>query len=408
MKSLIANRAFARFWAAGLFFLLAWWALHAVMLIHVFQLTGSPFATGLIPVFASIPGIVLGPIAGVLVDRWDRQRVMAWSALILVGLMVLTVPFAGDVDVSVLYAIIFIQSMVMTFFSPAENALLPTLVHEADLTTANSLNALNDSLGRIVGPAAGAWTLVQFGFAATLVVSALLYLAGWALLTGIRHGRQHVPGPSEAGIRSLVRSVLASFLDGLRFVRERPALFLVVAVFALFMVADVPLSAVLPAFMIDSVGVSPEVFGSLMSVRGLTGLVGGLLVVMLSRRVHETWLLAGGLLLHGLSFLTFGLANNLVGSVLVLIPIGPAAAAIQTGLFTMLQKASPDAMRGRVFALTGTINGLIVLVVSFTAGGLGEVYGTRIIVIASGCLHLLPLMLLLILPRTKHAAARRA
>ncbi|MBA2776128.1 MAG: MFS transporter [Chloroflexia bacterium] len=406
MQMLLSNRAFARFWSAGLFFLLAWWALHAVMLIYVFQLTGSPFATGLIPVFSSLPGIVLGPIAGVLVDRWDRKRVMSGSALILVGLMVVTLPFAGDVDVSVLYAIIFVQSMVMTFFSPAENALLPTLVPIEDLTTANSLNALNDSLGRIVGPAAGAWTLVQFGFAATLVVSALLYLAGWALLIGIRHEQQHVPGPSEADIRSLVRSVLASFLEGLRFVRERPALFLVVAVFALFMVADVPLSAVLPAFMIESVDVSPEVFGSLMSVRGLTGLLGGLLVVILSRRVHETWLLAGGLLLHGLSFLTFGLANNLVGTVLVLIPIGPAAAAIQTGLFTMLQKSSPDAMRGRVFALTGTINGLIVLVVSVTAGGLGEAFGTRVIVIASGCLHVLPLLLVVAFLWRKHAGPR--
>ena len=143
-----------------------------------------------------------------------------------------------------------------------------------------------------------------------------------------------------------------------------------------------------------------------MSVRGLTGLLGGLLVVILSRRVHETWLLAGGLLLHGLSFLTFGLANNLVGSVLVLIPIGPAAAAIQTGLFTMLQKSSPDAMRGRVFALTGTINGLIVLVVSVTAGGLVEAFGTRVIVIASGCLHVLPLLLVVAFLWRKHAGPR--
>src|SRR5680860_1675580 len=246
MQTLFSNRAFARFWAAGLFFLLAWWALHAVMLIHVFVLTGSPFATGLIPVFASLPGIVLGPLAGVLVDRWNRTRVMTWSALALAGLMVLTLPLAGDVDVAVLYAIIFIQAMVMTFFSPAENAFLPTLVHTDDLATANSLNALNDSLGRIVGPALGAWTLVSYGFAVTLVACALLYIAGWAMLIGIGHVPQHTPGSSAPGIPSLVRSVQASFLEGLRFVRTRPVLILAVTVFGLFMVADVPLSAVLP------------------------------------------------------------------------------------------------------------------------------------------------------------------
>ncbi|MDQ3657796.1 MAG: MFS transporter, partial [Chloroflexota bacterium] len=165
MTQLLTNRIFARFWLAGLFFVLATWSLHITMLIYVFELTGSPFATGLIPVFASVPGIVLGPIAGVLVDRWDRKRVMAGSILALVGLLALAIPFAGRLDVSMLYAIIFIQAMVMTFFMPAENALLPTLVRDDDLATANSLNALNDNLGRIIGPAVGAGILVQFGFA---------------------------------------------------------------------------------------------------------------------------------------------------------------------------------------------------------------------------------------------------
>lgn len=393
MRTLFSNRAFARFWTAGLCFLLAWWALHAVMLIHVFALTGSPFATGLIPVFASLPGILLGSVAGALVDRCSRQRVMAWSALGLVALLVLAVPLAGGGDVSLLYAIILVQAMVMTFFTPAENALLPTLVHEDDLRTANSLNALNDTLGRIAGPAIGAWTLVHLGFAVTLVASAILYLAGWGMLIGLRDERREAPEPSAPGILSLVRSVWDSLREGFRFVRARFALILAVAVSALYMVADVPLSAVLPAFMIESVGVSPELFGSLMSVRGATGLVGGLLVVMLSRRLHESQLLVGGLLLYGASILTMGLTNNVVGSVLVLIPIGPAAAAIQTGLFTTLQKAAPDAMRGRVFGVVGTLNGLVTLVMSFGAGSLAEVTGTRAVVVASGCLHLLPLLL---------------
>ncbi len=87
MSLLRLNRMFARVWAAGTCFMLAWWALHTVMLIHVFDLTGSPFATSLIPVFSSLPGILFGPVAGVLVDRWSRQRVMAGCALALVVLL---------------------------------------------------------------------------------------------------------------------------------------------------------------------------------------------------------------------------------------------------------------------------------------------------------------------------------
>jgi predicted MFS family arabinose efflux permease len=392
MRILLSNRAFLRFWSAGLFFLLAWWALHAVMLIHVFELTRSPFATGLIPVFSSLPGILLGPVAGVLVDRWNRQRVMAGSAVALVALLLLAVPFAGDIGAPALYAIIFIQSAVMTFFSPAENALLPTLVVETDLGTSNSLNALNDSLGRIVGPAVGAWLLVQFGLAATLVACAALYFMGWLMLIGLRDEHHHATDPTAPGLGALYHSISDSFVQGLRYVRTIPMLILLVMVSALYMVADVPLSAVLPAFMQESVGVSAELFGSLMSVRGLTGLLGGLLIVVLSRHVHESRLLAGGLMLYGISIFSMGFANNVPVSILVLLPIGPAAAAIQTGLFTMLQKNSPPNMRGRVFALIGTINGVITLVASILAGGLGELVGTRAIVMASGALHLLPLL----------------
>jgi len=402
MGLLRTNRAFARTWSAGLCFLLAWWALHAVMLIHVFDLTGSPFATGLIPVFSALPGILLGPIAGVLVDRWSRRDVMAWGALALVALLIVAIPLTASLGVSLLYAIIAIQSGIMTFYSPAENALLPTLVTTDNLRTANALNALNDALGRIVGPALGAWTLVEFGFVTTLIACAALYLGGWIFLVGLRDQRRAGSGPETVtGLRSLAGSVVASFREGLRYVAAKPALALVVAASAFGMVADVPNSAVLPAFMMDSVGISADLFGSLMSVRGVTGLLGGLLVVRLSRHVHESRLLAAGYLLQGLSYLAFGLGNNLFWSVFILFPVGPADAAIQTGLFTMLQKRAPDAVRGRVFALVGTINGLIVLTVSFAAGGLGEVYGTRAIVIAAGGLHLLPLLVAIIIMRRR-------
>ena len=282
----------------------------------------------------------------------------------------------------------------MAFFTPAENALLPAIVPDEDLASANALNALNDSLGRIAGPAIGAFTLVQFGFAATLIASAVLHLIGWGLLLGLRD----VPHKARSGD---ALPAWATFREGLRIVRANPLVAVVVTIWALAMVADVPLSAVISAFMRESVGVSAEFFGNTMSVRGLTGLLGGLLVVALSRRVPAAWLLAVGLLVQGASYFVLGAANSPLWSVLVLFPIGPAAAGIQTGLFTLIQRYSPDAVRGRIFALSGMINGLVVLVVSITAGSLAEVTGTQAIVIAAGCLHLLPLLVAMTLLRRR-------
>lgn len=236
MSLLLANRPFVRFWSAGLFFLLAEWSLHVAMLVHVFDLTRSPFATGLIPVFASLPLVVFGPVAGVLVDRWDRRRVMVVSAVAIAGLLVaaLAVAVAVEVQPALLFAIIFLQAIAMAFFSPAENAILPRLVGDDDLRTANALNSLNDSLARIAGPAVGAVVLIRFGFEATLVYCVVLYLMSAALLVGVRvpavaRAAQAIPGdgparPTDvaaglAAVRGVVRSVWRELGDGLRAVR---------------------------------------------------------------------------------------------------------------------------------------------------------------------------------------------
>ena len=142
MRQVLKNRVFVWFWSAGFFVELATWALHTSMLILVFQRTGSPFATGLIPVFASLPGILVGPLAGVIVDRRDRRRIMVRGALVLAGLMVIALPVAGSSNARPLFAIIAIEATVVTFYAPAENAVLPALVVPDQLVAANSLNAL--------------------------------------------------------------------------------------------------------------------------------------------------------------------------------------------------------------------------------------------------------------------------
>lgn len=434
MHLLVSNRPFVRFWSAGLLFQLATWALHVAMLVDVFELTGSPFATGLIPVFASLPGIVLGPVAGVLVDRWDRRRVMVVGALTVAAMLLAVLPLAGNPRPALLFAIIFVQAVVMTFFSPAENAVLPRLVAFDQLRTANSLNALNDNLGRIAGPAIGAAVLVKFGFGVTLIACAVLYVAAGAILVGVRvpPAARSDPGPAgphgiepsdrlspavsgrgaatdrpgwarwhPRGLSGVTRQVGRDLIDGLRVVRAERMLLLSVAAFGLYMLADVPLSAVLPAFLVGTIGAGPEGLGTSFALRGVAGLIGGVLVAAISHRVDEQRLLAGGLLLYGASVAVMGVLDSFTLVLLLLIPIGPAAAAIQTGLFTLLQKGSPDAVRGRVFGLVGTVNAAITLGASLAGGSLAEVAGVRLVVVLSGCLQLLPLLLVLTRLRTR-------
>lgn len=413
MQLLFSNRAFARLWLAGLFVILSTWVLFMTMMIMVYEITGSPLATGLILVFTSLPAVLLGPIAGALVDRWDRKRVMSLGALSLATLLLLSLPLARDVSVVTLYAIIVVQAIIMAFYAPAENALLPNLVREDDLAPANAFNAMNNNLGNIVGPSVGAFLFVQVGFTATLATCALLFLAGWAVIAGLPVPGRIVsesaspPIARTRGIGAILASVGRDIRVGIHAVRSRPVLLVAVAAFGLYTLADVPLTAVLPVFVGDSLGVGPAAFGTMMTIRGITGLLGGLAVAAVSRSIHEATLLAGGLLLYGACIASWGIINTFTLGLLITMPVGLAAAAIQTGMYTLLQRHSPDATRGRVFGLVGTVNGTIMLGGSLVAGGVGELVGTRPVVIMSGCLQAMPLILVLSRLRPWHWRPKR-
>jgi predicted MFS family arabinose efflux permease len=150
---------------------------------------------------------------------------------------------------------------------------------------------------------------------------------------------------------------------------------------------------VLPAFVGDSLDVGREAFGAMMTIRGITGLLGGVVIAAMSRHMPAAALLASGLLVYGLSIATWGVVNTYTLGLLITLPVGLSAAAIQTGLFTLIQSASPPEMRGRVFGLAGTMNGALALGVSVAAGSLGAITGTRVVVILSGCLQALPFLL---------------
>src|SRR4029079_7704573 len=102
-----------------------------------YAVTTSPLATGLVFLAATLPNILLGPIAGTFVDRWEHKRVMIGSDLIRAAL-VIAIPFAPQMNVVYVYPLVFLVTAVSLFFRPAKVALLPRIVAEDDVMAANS------------------------------------------------------------------------------------------------------------------------------------------------------------------------------------------------------------------------------------------------------------------------------
>jgi len=155
MLALLKQSNYALLWSSQLISQIGNWALFAALPFFVFQLTGSVVATGIMFFVEVIPSILLGSLAGVFVDRWDRRWTMIAANIARALLLLLLLTFRDAEQVWVAYLVAFFASVANLFFGPANNALLPQLVSEDELVTANSLDALGENVARIVGPAVG-------------------------------------------------------------------------------------------------------------------------------------------------------------------------------------------------------------------------------------------------------------
>ena len=152
MLTLLRQRNMALLWVGGLISLIGDWLLLAALPYYVYQLTGSLLATAAMTVIQLAPSVVLSSFAGVFVDRWNRKATLILCNLLQCGIVLLLLLVHSKSWLWTVYVMVFIQATVGNFVAPAEHALLPRLVTENELTTANSLFGINNQLARLLGP----------------------------------------------------------------------------------------------------------------------------------------------------------------------------------------------------------------------------------------------------------------
>src|SRR4051794_24403506 len=149
MFAVLRQRDFGLLWTGGLISVAGDWVLRAALPFFVYERTGSTAATAGMIAAELAPAVVLGSVAGVFVDRWDRKRVLVMTNLLDALAVSLLLVVAHGGPLWVVSAVPPVQSGVGALGPPAETALLPTLVEREHLLAANALNSLNNRLGRL-------------------------------------------------------------------------------------------------------------------------------------------------------------------------------------------------------------------------------------------------------------------
>lgn len=195
MVDTLLHRDFGLLWFAGLVSNLGSWATTTALPVFIYQKTGSALATTTVFTVSVLP-LLFSSAAGVLVDRWDRRRALFRANL---GLAVVTAPLmlASPERLWLVYGCLLALAVGRLISVPAENALLPQLAGRDRLPAANSLTALNDNLGRIIGPILGTTLLTWSGLSVVILADTATFLAASLLIAFIHTRATTAPIPDN-------------------------------------------------------------------------------------------------------------------------------------------------------------------------------------------------------------------
>jgi predicted MFS family arabinose efflux permease len=375
---------------AGLVSLTGDWLLSVGLAYSVYALTGSTLASAASLLSAFVPQVLVGSLAGVFVDRWDRKRTMVVTNLLMaLGLLPLLVVSGAD-RIWVVYVVLAVQSCVEVFFAPAEQAFLPRLVVDADLVAANGLNGQIRNVARLVGSGLGGVVAAAGGIRAIAVADAVTFLVAALLVTRIRTAGRRTDGAGET--RDVVRGRVAALVDewraGYHTATSNPVLSTLMIALLITSTGEGIMGTLFAPYVRHVLHGSGEVYGVITGVQAIGGVLGGFLVAVLAERWSPVTMVWVGSIVFGLVDLAIFLYPVLwvvpwpaaVGMVLVGFP----GAVLVAGTMTLLQRNTTDERRGRVFSLVALAEAVSVVVGSTVAGLFGGPTGIMPILALQG------------------------
>lgn len=379
MIAALGNRDLRLLWSGQLLSSLGSWLLFVAVPYRVFQLTGSPAATGL-AIVASGPATLLGPLAGVLVDRWDRRRTMLAADLGRAAAILPLLLVQGPDRLWLLYAAVVAESLLGQLFDPAAQALLPALVGRGrELTSANALLAVVAAVSRLLGAPLGGVGFAAWGLPAVVLVDAGTYLASAASLALLRW--------RPTGAARTARAATDP-LGGLRHLARGRPLRGLLAVTLAFVAANGAYTALLVPDVRFRLHAAAGALGLVLAATGAGFLVGAPAGQALSHRIGARATMSLSLLGTGLAFLAWFETDRLGIAVGAAVAAGACAVVFLVGRRAEVQRRTPDGLLGRVSAAFLAMEAAATLAGTAAGGTVAGLAGLEPAVAGAGALIL--------------------
>jgi len=392
----LRNRDFRLLWTGQLLSGLGSWLLLVAVPYKVFELTGSAVATGFSFVAESVPALVIGPVAGLAADRWDRRRTMLAVSLGQAGCILPIALARRPSQLAVVYAGLLAESALGQFYQPAAQALVPSLLgRSGDLTSANALIAGGSAVTRLVGASLGGVIFAALGLTAVVVIDAGSYLVAAACLALLRwraapRRTMSRHAAAGSGLRLADWPAMAGLGRGIRHLAASCPLRSLLLAAAMFQLGNGIFTASLVPYIRLRLHGSAGDAGFLIAATGAGYLIGAPVSRALFHRVGLRLLASMSLLIAAAAFVGWFAASSLGGALPLAAVTGMSAMVFLVTQRTWLQRLTPGSLLGRAssafiaveaaaglagVAVGGILIGLAGLTASAAAAGLAIAAG---------------------------------
>jgi len=347
------------------------------LVIMLLLLTGSASLVALGLIARAAPTILFGLVAGPIVDRFNRQRLMIGADLVR-AVLTITIPFLALRWIPGVFIAVFLIASAGALFNPAKQAVVPNLVPSSLLIRANSLISSSEKTMELLGYSiAGIIVAVARGWLPLFLIDAGTYIFSAVTLLGVIDSQK---------TRAIVKlHLLPNIVEGTRFILRSPALR---ATMGLTTMAAVFAGMTFPTLVVlvyyGPMHGGPTGYGFLEAAIGAGAIIGAFAAPELMNKLRAGWLILAGVAGIGVSYVLAGVASNVAVGVAVLLIAGAASTVYYIPLISLTQREAPDYVRGRVMSSRFLLVQAGLLVGMAVAGPLSDRVGASVVFIAAG------------------------
>ena len=370
--SVFHHRGFSLMWSAQLVETIGCALTSLAASIYVFRETGgAAWSVGLMLMVTAAPSLLLGLVAGVFVDRYDRRRIMVISD-ILRAVLVLLIPFLVPQGIAWLYVIVMLTSVVGQFFDPAWESVLPEVAPDEELAAANSLMAISSFGSTAIGFAASGLIASRYPIEYAFYLNAVAYLFSAGCIFFIKVQKMDIEEKTS------VRVVVQNLKAGVNYLLKNPVLR---SIFLLAVPVAVSIgltNSLLLPFATRALGAGEFEYGLQEGLTSVGFVVSSLLMVGLLNRWREGQWMTVSLVGMGLSALVYSQLRSIPLAIGVQMLSGFMNSPYSIARRLLVQRNTATEVRGRVSSAFFVTSNLFFLV-GMGAAGLADVMDVRLL-----------------------------